>query len=91
MAATNIRDFIGDPKKVDEDLQSFRRTAKRLSSRHPRLIERYSKQWIALHSGKVQAHGRSFKAVLDQIDSKGLPRGQTIIRFIHKEPRTMIL
>ena len=91
MNASSIRDFIGDPHKVDEDLQSFRKTARRLSSRHPRLVERYPNQWIALHAGKVRAHGRTFEAVLAQIDSKGLPRAQIIIRFIHKEPRTLIL
>ena len=82
---------IGDPATIDKELQMFRRTAKRLSSRHPRMIERYPKQWIAIHAGRVRAHGRSLKTVLRQIDSKGLPREHTMVRFIHKEPRTMIL
>ena len=83
--------LIGDPQKVDKDLQIFRRTARRLSSRYPRMIDRYPKQWIAVHSGRVRAHGRTFKSILRQINEKGLPREHVIIRFIHKEPRTMIL
>ncbi len=86
-----ITDLIGNPREVDAELRSFRKTAMRLSSRHPRMIERYPKRWVALHSGRVRAHGESLESVLEAIDSKGLPRGQTIVRLIHDEPRTMIL
>ena len=91
MTSQEILDLIGDPRQVDADLQVLRRTAKRLSSRRPRMIERYPKRWIALHAGRVRAEGRTLKSVLGQIDKKGLPRQHTIVRFIHKEPRTMIL
>ena len=91
MEKQSILDLIGNPKEIDRDLQSFRKTAQRLSSRHPRLIDKYPKQWVALHSGRVRAHGRSLKGVLREIDAKGLSREQTIVRFINKEPRTMIL
>ena len=86
-----IVDLIGDPNEVDKELQSFRKTAMRLSSRYPRMIELYPQQWIALHSGKVRAQGDSLESVLDKIDSMGLSREQTIIRFIESEPRTMLL
>ena len=91
MSDVDIQELVGDPKEVDQSLQSFRKSAMRLSSRHPRMIERYPGQWIALHSGRVRAHAHSCEAVLREIDAKGLSRDQTIIRFIDKEPRTMIL
>ncbi len=91
MDRIDVHELVGDARKVDEDLQAFRKTAMLLSSRHPRMIERYPDQWIALHRGRVRAHGKSFDAVLQEIDVKGLSRDQTIVRFIHKEPRTMIL
>ncbi len=87
----DIAKLIGDARKVDDGLHAFRKTAMRLSSRHPRMVERYPNQWIALHSGRVRAHGDSLESVLREIDEKGLSRDQTIVRFIDKEPRTMIL
>ena len=91
MGGINVHELIGDPRKVAEDLQTFRETAMRLSSRHPRMVERYPDQWIALHSGEVKAYGDSLDAVLREIDAMGLSRDQTIVRFTDKEPRTMIL
>ncbi len=91
MGGIDVHDLIGDPQKVAEDLQAFAKTAQLLSSRYPRMVERYPDQWIALHSGKVRAHGDSLDAVLRELDAMGLSRDQAIIRFIDKEPRTMIL
>lgn len=91
MADDAILDIIGDPQKIDEELRDFRKTARYLSSRRSRITERYPEQWVALHSGKVQAHGPTLTGVLEEIDAKGLSRGQTIVTFIHKEPRTLIL
>ena len=91
MGRIDVHELVGDARKVDEDLQAFRKTAMRLSSRHPRMVERYPNQWIALHSGQVRAYGDSLDVVLREIDDMGLSRDQTIVRFIDKEPRTMIL
>lgn len=82
---------LGNPADIDRELQSFRRGAKVLSSEHPRLIDRYPKQWVAVYRGKVKAHGRTFRSVLQQIDQKGLPREHIIVRYIDKNQRTMIL
>ena len=91
MGGINIHELIGDPRKVDDGLESFRQTAMLLSSRYPRLIERFPDQWIALHSGRISAHGDSLDAVLQEIDAKGLSRDQTIVRFIQKDSQTLIL
>ncbi len=87
-----IDKLIGDPRKVDEELQAFDETAKCLSEpSHHRVIERYPGQWIAVHTGRVRAHGASLDSVLAQLDSEGLSREQAIVRFINDKPRTVIL
>ena len=93
MAAMDaISELIGDPRKVDEELQAFNRTAECLSvPSHHRVIERHPGQWIALHTGRVRAHGASLDTVLAQLDSEGFSREQAIVRFIHDKPRTVIL
>ena len=87
-----VTKLIGDPWKVDEELQAFDKTAECLSepSNH-HVIERYPGQWIALHTGRVRAHGTSLDSVLAQLDSEGLSREQAIVRFVHDKPRTAIL
>ena len=82
---------LGNPSDIDKELKSFRRSAKALSSKHPRLIDLYPKQWVAVYQGKVSAHGKTFQSVLQQIDLNKLPREQIIMRYIDKNQRTMIL
>ena len=89
--AKAVLEQLGNPADVDRDLQNFRKAAHVLSSQRPRLIDRYPKQWVAVYDGKVRARGRTFQAVMKQIDKEGLPREHTIVRFIDKNHRTMIL
>ena len=86
-----IRSVIGDPKRVDSELRSFRRSSRTLSSHHPRLINRYPKKWVAVYDGKVQAQGRTLSALFATIKRKGLPREDVIVRFIDRDERIMIL
>ncbi len=86
-----IVDDLGDPRDLRDEIQRFRRAARILSSKHPRLIDRYPKQWVAVYEGKVRAAGSTFNSVLAQVDKQGLPRRAVIVRFIDKNQRTMIL
>ena len=88
---TDFETLIGDPAQVAKELKSFRRTAKRLSSNRPRMIERYPRQWVGLYEGRVRAHGETQEEVLKQIDDKNLPRARTLVRFIDPDPKAMIL
>ena len=90
-ATKGVLKLLGDPRSVDRDLQVFRRSARVLSSRDPRLIDRYAKQWVAVYQGKVCAQGKTLRSLLAQVDKKGLPRERLIVRFIDKTQRTMIL
>jgi hypothetical protein len=82
---------IGNPADIDQGLERFRRAAKVLSAKHPRMIDLYDKKWIAVYQGKVVAQGKTFGSVMTQIDEKEFPREQVLVRFINKNQRTMIL
>lgn len=90
-ADEHIRSLIGDPKRVDGELRRFRRSAQLLSSRHARLIDKYPKQWVALHDGKLMARARTFDSLMTQVDRKKLPRAHIVVRYIDKTQRTLIL
>lgn len=91
MSEQEVLDIIGDPQEVDSALTAFRKSARKLSSRQSKMIERFPQEWVAIHAGRVRAHGASMDAVLKEIDEKGLARSETILRFIEVEPRTLIL
>lgn len=82
---------LGSPAEVAKELEKFRKTARVLSASHPRLLDRYNKQWIAVYEGKVQAQGRTLRSLMSQVDAKRLPREHIIVRLINRDQRTMIL
>ena len=82
---------VGNPTRVSRELRSFRKAAQVLSSDHPRLIDQYPKEWVAIYRGEVVAHGRTLDAVLKAVKRKGIPQERTIIHYIETNQRTMIL
>ena len=72
-------------------MRAFNQSARRFSSDHPRLIDKYPKQWVAVHNGKVKAKSGSLKALMKQVDEKKLPRGRLMVRFIDRNHRTFVL
>jgi len=87
----SILEKLGNPSEVDKELRSFRKSAMVLSSKHPRLIIRYPKQWVAVYEGKTIAVGRTLNSALREVDKKGIQREHVIVRYIDKNQRTMIL
>ena len=86
-----IREQFGDPADVIRGLREFGRSTRALSRQYPKFVELYAGQWVALYNGKVRAHGRTFEDVMQQIDQEGVPRAHTLVRFIDKDDRIMIL
>lgn len=86
-----ILDILGNPTEIDESLTKFREAAQLLSSDHPRMIERYSKQWIALFNGSVAAQGSTFATLMNEVDKQAIPRSEAVVRYIDRNHRTMIL
>jgi hypothetical protein len=79
------------PVRLNRDLQRFRKAAQALSADHSRLIGKYPNQWVAVYDGKVAAHASTLPAVLGKIKRKRIPQAHTIVRYIEKNNRTMIL
>ena len=68
MTDLTVQEIIGDPKRVDADLQAFRRDARLLSSRRAHLVKRYPKRWIAIFDHEVRADGARLTQVLSKVD-----------------------
>ena len=91
MSEPTIEQIIGDPKRLDAELQEFRRNAKVLSSKRAHLIAKYAKRWIAIYDHQVKADGSSLNQLLAKLDQLQVPRDRVVVRYIDKNLRRMIL
>lgn len=81
----------GSASEIAEGLSSYREAAQILSSNQPRMIDEHPLQWIGVYKGAVVASGRSLKSVMAQLKKKSVPPEAALIRFIDREPKTLIL
>src|SRR4029453_1642100 len=77
--------------KLREGFASFSESAQIFSSDVHRLIDSYESKWVAVRKGGVLAVGDSLEELTEQIEHKRIPRSETLIRFIDREPKTLIL
>ena len=84
-------DSLGGAAEVWTELMAFTHSAQFLSETTSRLMEEYPKQWVAVFDGRVESVADSFQEILQQVDARNLPRDKIIVRYIDKEPKTMIL
>ena len=87
-----IDDIIGDPRAAYAGLVAFQESVQAvLSSPDQDLPTLYPDKWIAINNGQVQVFADTMDGILNAIDRRGIPRADTLIRFITKEPRKFIL
>ncbi len=51
----------------------------------------YADRWVAVYMEHVAASGAVLEDVLAELDSKGVPRSHTALKYVAKEPMRMIL
>ncbi len=84
-------DWLGDSsQRVAESLVEFTKSAELLSN-DPHLVERYAQKWIGVCSGEVKAAEDDLESLLRALDRQHIVRSETVVRFIEKEQRTLIL
>lgn len=91
MTEQMVQEIIGDPKRVDADLQEFRKNVSLLSSRRAHLIKKYPKRWVAIFGHEVKADATSLGQLLMKVDQMQLPRSDIVVRYIDRNQRRMIL
>ena len=76
---------------IAKDLEEFSRSAARLSSDRPRLLEEYPSHWVGVYKGEVVANSEDLDTLMTDLKRKGIPLHKTIVRFIEENVRTLIL
>ena len=80
-----------DPEEVARGLREFSKSAEVLSNDQPRLINEHPLQWVGVYRGKVSATADDLPSLTEELKRRGIPLGDTIVRYIEKNQRTLIL
>lgn len=88
--AGSTRELIGDLREAASEARAFDRAIGDFFSRHPHLHEDYPDQWIAVHRDTVLT-ASDLDELLGELDRRGIPRERTLVRFVEREPQTLIL
>ena len=80
-----------DPEDIARGLREFSKSAEMLSNDRPRLINEHPLQWIGVYRGEVSAKADDLSSLVEELERRGIPLGDTIVRFIDKNQRTLIL
>ena len=79
------------PEVIAQELSSFADAASVLSSDHPRLIDEHPDQWVGIYRGEVAATATELPTLMVQLTARGIPPENTIVRFIDREEKTLLL
>lgn len=91
LSEEEVLEIIGDPREIARASELFRKSIDALLSQESKLMKRYPQEWVAFYDGRLRAHDKSLDAVLEMLDAKGLPRGETLVEFLETEPRNLIV
>ena len=83
--------FGSGPEDIAKELREFSKSAEMLSNDRPRLINEHPLQWVGVYRGQVSAKADDLPSLLEELERRGIPLGDTIVRFIEKNQRTLIL
>ena len=83
--------FGTDPEDIAKGLREFSKSAEMLSNDRSRFINEHPLQWIGVYRGEVTAKADDLPSLIEELERRGIPPGDTIVRFIEKNQRTLIL
>jgi hypothetical protein len=92
MKMSNLLDQIDvTATDVAATLNSFSVSARVLESDWTRLTEAYANKWVGIFDGKVEVAADSLEDVVQQIERKAIAINQTIVGYIERQKRTLVL
>jgi hypothetical protein len=80
-----------DPALIAKELRVYEKDVLTFSKSTPSFLKRYANKWIGASQGEVLAEGTTLKSVIDALDKTGVPLRRVFLRYVEKEPRTLIL
>ncbi len=83
--------FGGNPEEIAKGLREYSKSAELLSVDEPWLINEYSMKWVGVYQSRIAAKADDLPSLMQELEKRRIPPGETIIRFIERNQRTMML
>ena len=80
----------GSAQEIANSLVDFTESSQFLSEESS-LVQKYDQKWIGVCAGEVRAAEDSLETLLSSLDSQGIPRSNTVVRFVEREQRPLFL
>ena len=74
-----------------KELADFDKSARKLLSEDRSLAQKYDKKWIGVYHESVVASANELDELIQALGDAGVPAANTVVRYIEREERTLIL
>ena len=82
---------MGGAQEIHIGLRQFTSRVRAFDAQRVQLTKKYPNKWIAMYNGEVAATADSLENLLKEMDRLGIPREESIVKFMDTERRTLIL
>jgi len=72
----------GGLEEFRRKMAQFREDLAFIDDNRKELLKRHDENWIAVYKRKVVAHSEQYDDVITQINEKGLPNEEVVIKFL---------
>lgn len=86
-----IHEQVGDLTELVREMKDFDMSLETLCSNYGQILKEYPNQWVAIHQGEVKASAETHELLMAEVEQKGLPRHNVLIRFLDKTGRKLIV
>ena len=87
---TLIAGFLS-PQDAARMLRRFGKSTRFMAAKYGALVEQFPNQWVAVLDGEVQTTAKTLSGVNRKIHTLGLPRQETLVRYLDADERILIL
>ena len=87
----NVIAAAGGEEAIELRLRRFEEDVRYLHSLRQELLKNYLDQWVAVYERKLVAHSKNLSKVRQQLSAKRIPQNETVIEFIARERKAMLL
>jgi len=83
--------FEDNPEDIAKNLKEFSESAKLLSDSKANLLDNHELYWIGIYKGEVSVKSKKLSLLLEKLEKRNIPLEDTVIRFVEKNKRALIL
>jgi hypothetical protein len=81
----------GGEQTMEYKLRRFTTDVRYLQSIRQDLLRSHIEQWIAVYNGTFVGNAKELEDLLKQLSSKNIPKDETVIEYMAKERKAMLL